>query len=57
MFSWEKYESILCLVILPPDLLFTVPKLLERTILIILKVRESSNLPFRLNYLYLQIDL
>ena len=57
MFSEEKYEKSLFLVILPPHLPLTARKLFRRPTLIILWVSLSSNLPFTVDYLYLWVDL
>ena len=57
MFSKEKYENVLFLVISPPDLLLTAPKMFNRPMLNIVLVSESPNLPFTANYYYLQVDL
>ena len=46
MFSEEKYENILFLVIFPRYLLLTAQKVFNRSMSIILRVSSSPNLPF-----------
>ena len=48
-------KNILFLVILPSDL--PAPKVFKKPMLIILWVSASSNVPFTIDYLYLQVNL
>lgn len=57
MLSEERYENFLFLVILHPDFLLTAPKVFKKPTLIIFWVSGNLELPFTVDYSYLQVNL